>query len=450
MNMRLSIASIEVCSVVLAIALAGTAVVSQNALASETIWPQFRGPNGQGVVPIDLPTDFDSANNRVWTVDTVGAGWSSPVTANGQVWFTSAVTQEASPEELKERLAKLQLADIKTFAGSVEFHAICLDSETGERIYDIVLAKETKPEPINPLNSYASPTPVIADGKVICHFGNYGTWCLDCHSGKELWSSKQVVDHSVGPGSSPIVVDDRVILVCDGIDQQFICALRMSDGELAWKTNRPPLRTNIGEFKKAYCTPLVIDVAGTTQLVIPGAQWTVAYEPIHGNEVWRADCGDGFSTTPMPVYENGLVVISTGYTRPEFVAIRPDGSGDVTATHIIWKNNRSVPTMPSAVARDGQMYAISDSGILTLFDVTSGKEVSRKRIGGNFSASPLLSRKHLYLLSREGIITVVEANPELTVISTTDMEAPILASPAVIGNDLIIRTENQVMRITAQ
>lgn len=448
--MRLSIVRFVVCSAFVALSCVHFAVDATAVMADEPSWPKFRGPSGQGTVPNDLPTTLGDTNSRIWSVETPGTGWSSPVAANGQVWFTSAVTQEATAEELKQKLATLQAGDIKTFVGSVEFHAVCLNAETGSVLHDIVLAKESKPGPINPLNSYASPTPVIAGERVICHFGNYGTWCLDCKSGKELWSAKQVVDHSVGPGSSPIVVDDSVILVCDGTDQQFVCALRLSDGDLLWRTDRPPLRTDNGEFKKAYCTPLVIQIAGETQLVIPGAQWTVAYDPKNGDERWRADCGDGFSTTPMPVYESGLVVISTGYMRPDYVAIRPDGSGDVTATHLVWRSSRGVPTMSSAVARDGHMYAISDSGILTLFDMSTGEEINRKRIGGNFSASPILSRNHLYLWSREGMVTVVEANKELNVISTADLESPILASPAVINNDLIIRTEREVMRITAR
>ena len=184
--------------------------------------------------------------------------------------------------------------------------------------------------------------------------------------------------------------------------------------------------------------------------VIPGAQWTVAYNPETGEEIWRADCGDGFSTTPSAVFENGLVIMSTGYMKPEFVGIRADGSGDVSKTHIAWRTNKGAPTMPSAVARNGNLYAVSDAGILTCYDASTGQEKARNRIGGNFSASPILAGRNLYFSDRKGIVTVVKADDVMSVVSTNDFGSPILASPAVIGNDLIIRTEEAIIRITSK
>ncbi len=420
------------------------------AYTDDGAWHQFRGPTGQGLATVELPTRLLDPNNQVWTVATTGTGWSSPVIADGQLWFTTAVTEKATAEALQARLATLQFAEIKTFAGSVEFHALCLDASSGKMVHDIVLTRTTEPEPINPMNSYASPTPTIVDGKVICHFGNYGTWCLDARSGDTLWSTKQVVDHSVGPGSSPIVIGNKVILVCDGTDQQFVAAVDLENGREVWKTPRPPLRATNVEFKKAYSTPLPIEVNGSAMLVIPGAQWTVAYDPQTGSELWRVDCGNGFSTTPMAVYDAGLVIISTGYMRPEFVAIRPDGKGDVTDTHIAWRNGRGAPTMPSAIARDGRMYSISDAGILTVFNAKTGEEINRARIGGNFSASPILSASHLYVASREGVVTVLKADDSLATVAANDFECPIMASPAVIGKDLVIRTEKGIVRISSK
>lgn len=421
-------------------------------LCDEATWPQFRGPRGDGLgnANAKLPTDLANKENYVWSTKTNGVGWSSPVVSNGQVWFTSAVTTQATPEQIAAKLGGDPFAAIKTMAQSVEFHAICLDYASGKRLHDIVLATSDQPEVINPMNSYASPTPAIVGERVICHFGNYGTWCLNTKDGTTVWSTKLVVDHSVGPGSSPIVVGDKVLLVCDGIDQQYVAAVQLRDGKLAWKTDRPPLRATNGEFKKAYSTPLVIEAKGRTMAVIPGAQWTVAYHPETGEELWRVDCGDGFSTTPMAIYESGLIVISTGYTKPEFVAIRPDGKGDVTKSHTVWRANKGAPTMPSAVARSGTMYAISDAGILTSYDVATGKEKGRNRIGGNFSASPVLAGELLYLSDRAGVVTVVKADNELTVVSKNNFASPILASPAILGNDLIIRTEEAVIRIAAR
>ncbi len=428
-----------------------TACCAKSSVAyfSDATWPQFRGPHGNGLSIAKLPTDLANKKNHVWSTKTNGVGWSSPVVSNGQIWFTSAVTTKATREQIAAKLKGIQFAEIKTMASSVEFHAVCLDANTGGVLHDIVLATADNPDPINPMNSYASPTPAMVGERVVCHFGNYGTWCLNTNDGKIVWSTKLVVDHSVGPGSSPVVAGNKVLLVCDGIDQQYVAAVNLKDGELAWKTNRPTMRTTNGEFRKAYSTPLLIEVNERKIAVVPGAQWTVAYDPESGKEVWRADCGDGFSTTPMAVYESGLIVMSTGYTKPEFVAIRADGNGDVSKTHIAWRASKGAPTMPSAIARNSMLYAISDAGILTSYDIANGTEKARNRIGGNFSASPILAGELLYLSDRAGTVTVVRADSELTVVSKNIFGSPILASPAVVGNDLIIRTEEAILRITS-
>ena len=430
--------------------LCALAIPNPSATADDGGWTQFRGPTGEGLANVKLPTELANKKNHVWSTSISGVGWSSPVVSNGQVWFTSAVTKEATPEQIAAKLAGVQFAQIKTMAQSVEFHAICLDLSTGKLLHDKVLATDDNPSPINPMNSYASPTPAIFADNVICHFGNYGTWCLNTKTCETIWSTKLIVDHSVGPGSSPIVFGNKVILVCDGIDQQYVAAVNLQDGRTAWKTNRPQIRASNGEFRKAYSTPLIIPIHGRPQAVIPGAQWTVAYDPDNGDEIWRADCGDGFSTTPMAIFESGLIVMSTGYTKPEFVAIRPDGKGDVSKTHIAWRASKGAPTMSSAVARDGDMFAMSDTGILTRYDVSNGQEKARHRIGGNFSASPILAGEHLYFSDRKGMMTVVKIDNELTVVSTNDFGSPILASPAVIENDLIVRTEAEIIRITSR
>ena len=169
----------------------------------------------------------------------------------------------------------MQFAQTKTVAGEVTLRAVCVDLDSGSIIHNIELANVENPDLINPLNSYASPTAAIAQGKVVCHFGSYGTWCLDAESGQTLWRTQFVIDHSVGPGSSPIVVDDKVILVCDGIDKQFVAAVALSDGQKIWQTPRPKMRTDNGEYRKAYSTPLMIEQSGKKQMVVPGAQWIV-------------------------------------------------------------------------------------------------------------------------------------------------------------------------------
>ncbi len=413
-------------------------------------WSQFRGLDGSGIAEPNArpPVEFEVSKQTVWETEIPGTGWSSPVYTGNKVWLTTSISSAASPAEIAEKLKGDRLAQIKTIASSVELHAICIDLNNGKIIHDVILRKIESPEPINPMNSYASPTPAIKDGKVIFHFGNYGTWCVDESTGEVIWERKFVVKHSVGPGSSPVVFNDKVIIVCDGTDLQYIVAVELNTGKDVWKTDRPPIRASDGEYRKAYCTPIIIGVDGTQQAVVPGAQWVAGYNPDTGEELWRADHGSGFSITPMPAYQSGLVVFSTGYMKSFLVAVDPTGRGDITETGITWRSQpKKAPNMPSLIGHNGKIYAISDRGILRVLEAATGKVLNEQRIGGNFSSSPLLAGDNLYLSSREGLMTVVSCSADLSKIATNKFESSLMASPILVGDDLLVRTEKKLIRI---
>ena len=409
-------------------------------------WTQFRGTgNGHADPTAHPPVNWD-ASQIAWKANIPGTGWSSPVYQGKHAWLTSALTTPLSKEEIAKKVNDPK--KVKTVAGSLELLAICVDLETGDLIHNIKLGKVDDPQPINPLNSYASPTPAIADGKVICHFGTYGTWCLDVETGKKIWETKFPVQHGVGPGSSPIICDNKVIITADGTDLQYVAAADLETGKQVWKTDRPSFRTEAGDHRKAYSTPLAIEVDGKTQVVIPGAQWIVSYDPENGKECWRVDHGNGFSTIPMAVFEDDLVICPSGYPLLEFIAVNPHGSGDVTKSNVAWRA-RHAPGMPSFLASEGKIYSVSNKGILYCIDAKTGKELNRVRIGGNFSASPLLAGSNLYLGNREGKLTIVECTPELEKVGSYNFEGSIMASPILIGDDLLIRTEKKLIRIKA-
>ncbi len=415
-------------------------------------WERFRGPGGQGNADrCTLPSEFSMEQHALWRTELPGKGWSSPVVAGEQVWVTTAIAQEATAEEVAARLAREKNKDLKEVAGTILLRAICIDWKTGRILHDVALGEFGDPDPINPLNSFASPTPVIDNGRVFCHFGNYGTWCLDASTGKVIWKTQVVVDHSVGPGSSPIVYGPNLILVCDGIDAQFVVSLNASDGQQRWKTKRPPVRAENVEMHKAYTTPIVIEVEGKTQIVTPTAQWICAYDPSDGKEIWRAEHGDGFSTSPSAIYWKGLVVFSTGYMRPELVAVKPTGQGDVTQTHIAWRSKRGAPNKPSPIGVGDYLYAVSDTGIVTQWDV-NGNERWQERLGGNFSASPIESEGRLFVMSHESMVTVFEAGGGYRELGRSELagEGRLMASPAIVDGDLLIRSEKSLMRLSSK
>ena len=425
--------------------------MSANAQAEneQSLWSQFRGvENGEALQSAKPPTQWDT-QQTAWEIDIPGTGWSSPVYKSKRAWMTSAVTVTAGEKTNTKNRGAFELANLQTVATSLDLHAICVDLESGELVHNIKLATVDKPDSINPLNSYASPTPAISDGKVVCHFGSYGTWCLNEETGKLIWSKKFVVNHSVGPGSSPVIFENNVIFVCDGTDFQYIIAVDLNSGNEVWKTNRPPIRSANLEHRKAYSTPLVIDFQGKKQAVIPGAQWIASYDPATGQELWRVDHGAGFSVTPMASFEDGRVIFSTGYPKPQFVAIDPRGSGDVTTSHVLWKS-RNAPAMPSFIVEGGKIFSISDKGIISCLDSKTGAVLNRGRVGGNFSASPLLAGGNLYLSSREGKMTIVKCSVELEKIGSQDFGGAIMASPILVDNDLIVRTDKKLVRIKAQ
>lgn len=420
----------------------------QNVKAQEE-WPQFRGPTGQGLAAKDarVPAVFSEDQNVKWKTPIPGRGWSSPVISGNHIWLTTAVSEQATPEEIAEKLAKDRMAEMKEVAGSIELHALCLMADSGKILHDIVLAKFDEVEPIHTLNSYASPTPVLAGDKVLCDFGNYGTWCLHAETGEELWKARYEVNYSVGAGSSPFVLGNRLVLVCDGIDDQFVAGLDLQTGKEVWRTSRPIMDAADVEFEKAYSTPVAAEVDGKYQVIVPAAQWICGYDPEDGHEIWRVRHGRGFSLSPSPIVVDDLVIFSTGYMRADLVAVRLGGEGDVTDSHIAWRLSRGVPNKPSPIEVDGKVYMVSDSGILTQLDAQSGSIQWQERLGGNYSASPIYAGQKLFFSSHEGIVTVVQPGDKYQELAQNQLEGRLMASPAVLGNDLIIRSEVGLLRI---
>jgi outer membrane protein assembly factor BamB len=415
------------------------ALVFRPTLADES-WPQFRGPTGQGIAAeCVVPDHFDQHTGMRWRTEIDGKGWSSPVVADGKIWLTTAIERERVQVKVK--------GETKDVASGLNLKVLCLDFATGKPLREIDLAEIKEAQPIHALNTYASPTPVILGDKVICHFGTYGTWCLNASNGETVWKKQVIVDHSVGPGSSPIVQGKHLILVCDGIDSQFVVALNVDTGEEVWRTARPPMTANSDEMKKAYSTPIAIEVNGKTQIAAPGAQWVCSYDPETGKEIWRAKHGDGFSTSPSAVYWRGMVVFSTGFMRPEMVAVRADGAGDVTDTHIAWRVKRGAPNKPSPIVAGGNLYMLADSGIMTQVG-PDGEEHWQERLGGNYSASLIASGDRIFVCSHEGIVTVVKAGDKYRELAKNELagEGRLMASPAIVDGELLIRSETSLMR----
>ncbi len=419
--------------------------------ANAVDWPEFRGPNQDGTSNAEnVPTSWTETENVAWKTPIPGKAWSSPVIADGKIWLTTAIEHEPADEAEREKLlAKIDPKKRKSrqIKAKIEFRALQLGLDSGEIGWDVALLENAAPDAIHSLNSYASPTPVINDGRLFCDFGTFGTVALDAGSGEVVWERRFPLVHNVGPGSSPVVAGNLLILVRDGVDVQYVTALDKNTGETIWKTARPPMDARSGDQKKAYCTPILIRHEGARQLVVPTSQWFVSYVPESGEELWRVRHGRGFSLVPRPVYGNGLVYACTGFGSTQLWAMRPDGTGDVTESAVVWKEPKRISQKPSPLLIGERLYVLGDGGILTCFDALTGEVVWSGRVGGNYSASPIFADGRIYVCSHEGLTTVLAHADEFQVLAQSEIDGEIMASPVPLDGGLLLRSDAALYRI---
>ncbi len=423
---------------------------------SAEVWPQFRGPTGQGdALEERLPLDWSESEGIKWKTSLPGRGWSSPVVGGGRIWVTAAeekAKDETKRAELLKSFDTLPVKEQFLRFDSILLKAIEVDFESGKILREAKLFERQSPPPIHGLNTYASPTPVLdqENGRLFCHFGTFGTSCIDTNTGDILWKRQLELQHVVGPGSSPVLYGDLLIVPNDGIDRQYITALDAATGETVWEKDRPPIREENTDHHKAFTTPLVIEVQGRPQAIIPGAQWFVAYDPLSGDELWRVDHGRGFSNIARPVFDGKLLFLNTGLGKAQLWAVRPDGSGDVSDTHVVWRETRQVPAMSSPVISNGRLYMISDGGVASCIETNTGKTLWRERMPGKYSGSPLVGAGRVYFSSHEGRTTVVEDSAEFKVLARNQLDGMLMASPAAIEGDLVLRTDSSLYRVTGR
>lgn len=436
------------------VALVFALIVGANLHANE--WRQFRGPEGQGHADNvkNLPNSWSETENIVWKSKLPGRGWSSPVFHGSTIWLTTAIENPLTGEALEkvraEKLANNPLAKQMSVLGSVTLSAVGINPRTGDVECEIPLFTVSDPEPIHSLNSFASPTPVLDGRRLYCHFGELGTACIDTETRKVVWKRELPSSHSVGSGSSPVIYENLFIVPCDGTNVQYVIALNKLTGEPVWKRERPPMTGDNGEHHKAFSTPLVVKVGTRDHLIVPGAQWVVAYDPRDGYEIWRVNYDPGFSNVPRPVVGHGMVYICTGYMSPQIWAIKLDGQGDITRSHVKFKVTKQVPTMPSPLLVKDQLYFVSDQGVLTSIDAVSGDQIWTKRISGNYSSSPLFADGKIYIASREGKTTVIRPGREYDEVGVNSLEGQLMASPAVYEDSLLLRSQSHLYRIAAK
>jgi outer membrane protein assembly factor BamB len=409
-------------------------IVLVAALAAFAQWPEFRGPDGAGVSKnAAIPITWSEQQHVRWKVPIHGRAWSSPVVLGRQIWLTTA-----TPD-------------------GKQLSAIAVDKETGRTIFDLKLFDVATPQFAHAFNTYASPTPVIEPGRVYVTFGSPGTAALDTATGKVIWERRDLeCNHFRGAGSSPILFRDLLIMHFDGSDRQYLVALDKRTGKTRWQTNRsvdfkdlePDGRIKAdGDFRKAFATPQIVMVGTTPVLVSSASMAAYGYDPLTGKELWRLEERTSFSASTRPVVGHGLVFYSTGFNTGQVLAVRPDGRGDVTSTHVAWRVTRGAPKKPSLLLVEDLLFMINDTGIVTCLDAKSGAEVWTGRLTDSYSASPIAAGGRVYFFSEDGKTTVIEAGRTFKKIAENTLDDGLMATPAIDGNALYVRTRSHLYRI---
>ena len=410
---------------------------SKQVSSQEKNWTQFRGSNLNGMaISENIPLKWDESVIK-WKTAIHDKGYSSPVVYNNQIWVTTATTD------------------------GKKLYAVCLDYQTGKIIYDLLVFTPEVVEGKHSLNTYASPTPCIEKDKVYVHYGSMGTACINTADGSIVWKRTDLkCKHVQGPASSPIIYKDMLILHFEGTDVRFIVALDKTNGQTIWKSDRPaepyePLQ-EIG--RKAYITPIIVNVKGRDMLISDGSAVCIAYDPNTGREIWRVVDG-AESTIAMPFTENGVVFWYAGYMVADdgskytnMLAVNPDGSGDITRTNVIWKKRDELSRNHSLtpVIKDGLIYTVNTFNKLMCIDAASGEEVWSKHLLSNYDASPIYINGNIWFFSVKGEVLTIKEGRKYEVIASNKMESGIWATPAVLRNSIIVRTQNYLYRIAQE
>ena len=399
--------------------------LSTSSINAKADWPEFRGSSYVGhALKSDVPLRWSDRDNIRWKVKVPGNAWSTPVVAGGHIFVTTAVTKQ----------------------NDLSLQARCYNLTSGEQIWEREAFK-VEDGRIHKKNSHASPSPIYEKGRLYVHYGHNGTACIDARDGKVLWKQTGLPYKPVhGNGGSPLLFGNQLFFSCDGAEAPFVAALDKYTGRVVWKIPR-----NVEVSRPfSFSTPLPIEVDGKPQIIIPGSGAVVAYHPKEGSEIWRFRYGEGYSVVPRPVYYKGMIYVCSGFNQANLFAIKVDGRGDVTDTHLVWSEQKTIPKESSPIIVDDQLYLNDDKGVLTCFDAATGAVHYRERLDGKggYSASPVYASGHLFFHNGDGTTTVIKPGKNFEKVAENKLNAFGLSSLAVTNDGFIVRTEGHLWRIS--
>ena len=409
------------------------------AVAAELSWPEKSGPTADGHAAaadiVGLPTEWSEMKNVVWKIPLEGEGHSVPVIGDGRIWFTAA-----DHEGHKQ-------------------YVYCIDEASGKVLHYKLLFENEKPEPLyNAVNTYASPSCVLEHDAVYIHFGTYGTAKLNPATAEVVWQRRDMpARHYRGPGSSPLVFENLLILTFDGVDRQYITALDKQTGKTVWETkrshdykdlNEKGIPRGEGDYRKGYGTPNIVMVAGKPQLVSIASKAAFGYDPRTGKEIWVLE-HPNMNAAPRPLFLPGLAIINSGSEGANLYGLKLDDTtqGNVTKSHIAWHRPKGNSALSSPVLVGKHVYHVTNQGIIYCVDGATGEEVWKERVGGAFCASPVVAGDLIYFCDEKGKTFVIKAGPEYKEVAVNELEDGLRSSPAIAGGALYLRTFKSLYKI---
>lgn len=427
---------------ILSLCLITTTLLAQPA-TTPLFWPDRQGPTRDGVVPeseaAKLPLEWDEASGKgiAWKTAIEGEGHASPVIGGDLVWFTAATTDGK----------KMFLYGINRHDGKVVHHKLAFANEVVEELG-------------NPVNNYAAPSPVLEEDALYVHFGTYGTARLDPKTAEVVWQRRDInVRHFRGPGSTPVIFENLLILTFDGIDQQFTIALDKTNGETVWKTARTTdygdldkegKPTRDGDLRKAYGTPGLMKVGDSTQLISVGSRAAFGYDARTGKELWTVKHAN-FNASARPLSRGDIAYIDTGSDGAHLIALKldPTAKGDLTETpRILWDRPKRNAVLSSPVLVNDHIFQATNAAVGVCVDLKTGEDLWNERLSpGKFIAAPIATKERIYWISDTGEVTVVAAAPEFKVLARNKFESGVTASPAVADGAIFVRTKTHLVKI---
>jgi outer membrane protein assembly factor BamB len=438
---------LSILSILSAVYLASTSVSADD-------WPQWRGPHGNGTsTEKGLPERWSATEGIAWRADLGGVGVSSPVVSGNRVFVTS----QAGAGQSRQGPRLAQGADAASSgeralgtaraAGAAPERPVFLveafDRASGTRLWQYRLEAQAPMPTVHDKHNMASPSPVTDGERVYAWFATGQLVALDMN-GRVVW--QRHLGAEIGPfeinwghSSSPTLFEDSLLLLCDHDPASYLLAVDRRTGKDKWKADR-------GRGRQSYSTPFVVSTPAGPELVVNSNQRIDAYDPRTGAPLWHVGGPNQFPI-PVPAFSDGVLYLSRGYRSGPYMAVKPGGRGDVTASHVVWQTPTGAPYISSLVHDGGLIYMASDVGAVTVLDAATGQRVWQQRVAGVFTASPVAADGKVYFVSETGEVTVIRAGRQPEIIARNDIGERLMASPAISNGHLFLRSDDRLFAI---